>query len=101
MHFHRTILPSLGAWLRGLRLQPLNPLQERRKTYTDGLAVFSVFVEILDRDMPPGEGHVKQGGTTTYTRGLRLSNSPVLVTVIGEVPLATARMVADSVRWVR
>ncbi|MCP4467269.1 MAG: negative regulator for alginate biosynthesis [Halieaceae bacterium] len=73
----------------------------RRKTYTDGLAAFSVFVEILDRDMPPGEGHVKQGGTTTYTRGLRLSNSPVLVTVIGEVPLATARMVADSVRWVR
>ena len=37
----------------------------RRKTYTDGLAAFSVFLETLDRDMPPGEGHVKQGGTTT------------------------------------
>ena len=73
----------------------------RRKTYTDGLAAFSVFLETLDRDMPPGEGHVKQGGTTTYTRGMRLADSPVLVTVIGEVPLSTARMVADSVMWVR
>lgn len=73
----------------------------RRKTYTDGLAAFSVFLETLDQDMPPGEGHVKQGGTTTYTRGMRLADSPVLVTVIGEVPLPTARMVADSVMWVR
>ena len=55
-----------------------------RKTYTDGLAAFSVFLETLDRDMPPGEGYVKQGGTTTYTRGMRLVDSPVLVTVIGE-----------------
>lgn len=72
-----------------------------RKTYTDGLAAFSVFLESLERDMPPGEGHVKQGSTITYTRGMHLTGSPVLVTVIGEVPLATARMVADSVRWVR
>lgn len=71
-----------------------------RRTYTDGLAVISVFLEDLDRELPPGEGLVKQGGTTTYTRGMRLSGRPVLVTVIGEVPLHTARMVADSVRWV-
>ncbi len=71
-----------------------------RRTYTDGLAVFSVFLEDLDQAIRPGEGLVKQGGTTTYTRGMQLSGQPVLVTVIGEVPLHTARMVADSVKWV-
>ena len=70
-----------------------------RRTYTDGLAVFSIFLEDLDQEIQPGEGAVNKGGTTTYTRGLRLGGRPVLVTVIGEVPVNTARMVADSVRW--
>ncbi|MEH6581928.1 MAG: MucB/RseB C-terminal domain-containing protein [Halioglobus sp.] len=74
--------------------------QSTRKTYTDGLAVFSVFLEELSREIQPGEGVVRRGGTTSYTRGMRMSDQPVLVTVIGEVPLNTARMVADSVTWV-
>jgi sigma-E factor negative regulatory protein RseB len=74
---------------------------QRRRTYTDGLAVFSVFLEALDVEIRPGEGLIRQGGTTTYTRGLRVADQPVLVTVIGEVPGNTARMVADSVRWVQ
>jgi sigma-E factor negative regulatory protein RseB len=73
------------------------PVSERR-TYTDGLAVFSVFLEILSEDIRPGEGVVRSGGTVSYTRGMHLSGIPVLVTVIGEVPLNTARMVADSIR---
>jgi sigma-E factor negative regulatory protein RseB len=73
----------------------------KRRSYTDGLAVFSVFLEILPRDIQPGEGVVRQGGTTSYTRGLVLGDSPVLVTVIGEIPLNTARMVADSIAWQR
>ncbi|MCB1705435.1 MAG: MucB/RseB C-terminal domain-containing protein [Halioglobus sp.] len=72
-----------------------------RRTYTDGLAVFSVFLEDLNVEMRPGEGAIRQGGTTTYTRGLRIAEQPVLVTVIGEVPVNTARMVADSVKWVQ
>jgi sigma-E factor negative regulatory protein RseB len=73
----------------------------KRRSYTDGLAVFSVFLEILPRNIQPGEGVVRQGGTTSYTRGLVLGDSPVLVTVIGEIPLNTARMVADSIAWQR
>jgi sigma-E factor negative regulatory protein RseB len=69
-----------------------------RRTYTDGLAVFSVFLEVLSEDIRPGEGVVRTGGTTSYTRGMHMSGRPVLVTVIGEVPLNTARMVADSIR---
>lgn len=70
-----------------------------RRTYTDGLAVFSVFLEQLSEQIKPGEGVVRRGGTLSYTRGMVLSGAPVLVTVIGEVPLNTARMVADSIRW--
>jgi len=72
-----------------------------RQTYTDGLAVFSVFLEELGRGIRPGEGVVRNGGTVSYTRGMDLSGRSVLVTVIGEVPVNTARMVADSVDWVR
>jgi sigma-E factor negative regulatory protein RseB len=71
----------------------------RRRTYTDGLAVFSVFLEDISAELVPGEGLVRQGGTMTYTRGRNLAGEPVLVTVIGEVPVNTARMVADSVQW--
>ena len=49
-------------------------------------------------EMRAGEGVARSGGTTSYTRGMRLSGQPVLVTVIGEVPVNTARMVADSIR---
>lgn len=72
-----------------------------RRTYTDGLAVFSVFLEQLDREIRSGEGVVRSGSTVSYTRGMQLDGRPVLVTVIGEVPVNTARMVADSVRWAR
>jgi len=71
----------------------------KRRTYTDGLAVFSVFLEVLPRDIKPGEGVARHGGTTSYTRGMRLAGKAALVTVIGEVPVNTARMVADSISW--
>ena len=69
------------------------------QTYTDGLAVFSVFLEPATPALEPGEGRARQGGTTAYTRGMHLAGQPVLVTVVGEVPVNTARIVADSVRW--
>ncbi len=72
---------------------------QARRTYTDGLAAFSVFLEELPREIRPGEGMVRRGATTSYSRGLRLGERPVLVTVIGEVPVNTARMVADSIAW--
>lgn len=70
------------------------------KTYTDGLASFTVFVESVPQMKQPGAGQARQGGTTAYTRGLVISGKPALVTVLGEVPLNTARLVVDSVAWV-
>lgn len=93
-----------SAWVIGWLPRGFTPTEERpgaavRRTYTDGLAAFSVFLEPLSRDIRPGEGIAREGSTTSYTRGLNLADQPVLVTVIGEVPVNTARMVADSVRW--
>jgi sigma-E factor negative regulatory protein RseB len=82
---------------RGFTVTDTPAANARRKTYTDGLAVFSVFLEGLSREIRPGEGVARNGGTTSYTRGMSLGGQPVLVTVIGEVPVNTARMVADSV----
>ena len=70
-----------------------------RRSYTDGLAVFSVFLEEFQREIQPGEGVVRNGSTLSYTRGMQVSDRPVLVMVIGEIPVNTARMVADSVSW--
>lgn len=90
------------AWLPGgFAPTELPGAEPGRRTYTDGLAAFSVFLEPLAREIKPGEGLVREGSTTSYTRGLHLDGQPVLVTVIGEIPVNTARMVADSVRWVR
>lgn len=92
--------PWSPGWLpNGFRMTEAVDRTSARRSYTDGLSAFSVFVEELPRDIRPGEGVIRSGGTTSYTRGLRLGGRPVLITVIGEVPVNTARMVADSVNW--
>lgn len=92
---------SVGWVPRGFLATDAQLPRAGRKTFTDGLAVFSVFVEELGREIRPGEGVVSKGSTTSYTRGMLLANQPVLVTVVGEVPVNTARMVADSINWAR
>jgi len=67
--------------------------------YTDGLAAFSVFVE----DMPP-EGVksmvMRNGATVSVTH---LTQGPAasdhLVTLVGELPTATAQRIAQSIRF--
>jgi sigma-E factor negative regulatory protein RseB len=68
-----------------------------RQTFTDGMASFSVFVEPAAGGLPPGEGAVREGSTLAYTRGMQLNGRDVLITVVGEVPVNTARIVADSI----
>jgi len=69
------------------------------KTYTDGLAVFSVMVEPSDRRgaNQDGEGRAQQGATVAYTRVINIGLKVFFVTVIGEVPVDTAKRVAASV----
>ena len=65
---------------------------------SDGLATASIFVEPLPPGAPVGEGAVIEGATLTYTRGVRSAAGGLLISVLGEVPVATARLLADAVR---
>ena len=62
------------------------------KSYTDGLAAFSVFVEPVvgaDRE----EGVTRMGPTVAVSRNLRLEANDYRVTLVGEVPLPTAERI--------
>ena len=65
---------------------------------SDGWATASIFIEPLSPTAPAGEGAVIDGATLTYTRGTRVGSSGVLISVLGEVPVVTARLLADAVR---
>ena len=67
---------------------------------SDGIAAATVVFEPLSDDLLPGEGAVRHGATLTYSRGSEVSGTRVLVTVIGEVPLPAARLIAEAVRVV-
>lgn len=100
----RPTVESSTPWNVGWLPPGFTPTEELSGTgfdrsFTDGLAVFSVFVEEVSSMDAPGEGSARQGGTSAYTRGRSLSGQPVLITVLGEVPMVTARQVADSVSW--
>ena len=62
---------------------------------SDGLSAVSVFLEPRPQALLDGEGVVLHGATLVYTSGV-LDN--YLVTVLGEVPITTARLLADAVR---
>ena len=65
-------------------------------TFSDGLAAFSVFVEAMPET---GAGHVvsRSGATVALTHLAASESGDHLVTVVGEVPVATARRIAASV----
>ena len=62
---------------------------------SDGLTNVSVFIEGQPRSLPSGEGVALRGATLTYTRG---TANDRLITVLGEIPVPTARLLADAVR---
>jgi len=65
--------------------------------YSDGLSAFSVFVEDLGSEPVP-HGVSQLGATIAYSRMEVVDGSNYMITVVGEVPLVTARQVADSIQ---
>ena len=65
-----------------------------RLHFSDGLATFSVFVEPSGAAAMP-DMTTTVGGTVVITR--RVKNTGPQITVVGEVPVRTARRVAESV----
>ena len=67
--------------------------------YTDGLATFSIFVDLLSNES--ASGFTQNGGTIAYAKSFTdVSNDRVkyLVTIVGEVPMKTAERVANAIQ---
>jgi sigma-E factor negative regulatory protein RseB len=69
-------------------------IQSNRLHFTDGLATFSVFIETTG-PTPMPDLTTTDGGTVVITR--RHQKTGPQITVVGEVPVRTARRVAESV----
>lgn len=76
------------------------PGAEDMQTYSDGLAMVSVFVAAADDDTAQlEEGRARQGATVAFTRPAQFGGKSYLVTVVGEVPQLTAKRIATAVVW--
>ncbi|MCB1692009.1 MAG: MucB/RseB C-terminal domain-containing protein [Pseudomonadales bacterium] len=81
------------AWLpNGFR--QVRTTSPNRILFSDGIATFSIFVE-QGKSSRLGEIVTHMGGTVVITR--RLKNTAQQITVVGEVPVDTAKRVAESV----
>lgn len=67
------------------------------QVFTDGVTHFSVFVEALN-DQQVEVDYRQFGPTTVVTRPLETNSGRFLVTLLGEIPMATAERIALSVR---
>lgn len=89
-------LPWTPGWVpSGFTLVPA-PAAEGGQSYTDGLAVLSIFVEPSQGSVVH-EGSMRRGASVSYTDLYPEQNK--VVTVVGEVPLTTAKRVAESIQW--
>ena len=75
------------------RTLPGRPQPVSQLVYTDGVATMSVFVEPNAAPVRTNEAATEEGTTTFFVRPL----GDQVVTVLGEVPLATAQQVGRSV----
>ena len=88
------------GWLpAGFRITDAHPREEKRGVhvmFSDGLATFSVFIETAPQT-PAGGVFSRNGATVLLSHDLAGERGDYLVTVVGEVPPATAHRVAESV----
>ncbi len=90
---------TMASW--DIRRTPSSSKSVDTLMYSDGLAAFSVFIE----DMPDNGGHAlvsRSGATVAVSQvvGGGRENTHHLVTVVGEIPTATAQRIAQSIRYV-
>lgn len=82
----------------GYRASRARRFEQRALFMSDGIASATVVFEPLPEGLAPGEGAVRQGATISYSRGSIVAGNQVLITVIGEIPLPAARLIAEAVR---
>ncbi len=105
------VVPTVSAWklewiptgfrmsLQGIRRNGSESPAADTLTYSDGMSAFSVFVESLEKspDDIVEEATTQKGATVAVGRVVSVKDHKHLVTVVGEVPLTTARRLAASV----
>lgn len=64
--------------------------------YSDGLSAFSVFVEPASADVK-NDTSTQAGSTSVVSHYREVNGHMFLVTVVGEIPIMTARQIALSV----
>lgn len=70
--------------------------QASTRTYTDGLAQFSVFVEAL-ANQEVAAARIQMGPTVVVSRRLETADGVFMLTVLGEIPPVTAEQLVQSI----
>lgn len=76
-----------------------NPVEQKgtsSQLFFDGLTHFSIFVAVVNSELVDVE-HRQLGPTVVISRPVQVQGQNVMVTVLGEIPVATAQRVALSV----
>ena len=91
-------MPWQPGWIPdGFTLAHPGETNQDALSYTDGISMFSVFMEPADSfAKQPVASSMRSGATVSYTYPIPGHN--YVATVMGEVPLLTAEQVAKSVR---
>jgi sigma-E factor negative regulatory protein RseB len=88
--------PGFKMATADLRRKPASGQNVSSLMYTDGLAAFSIFIEPM-----PQRGAAsmvsQNGATVAVTHRVNGQNGYYLVTLVGEIPVATAREIIESV----
>lgn len=65
-------------------------------TYTDGLASFTVFIELLEDSSQFKQGVARRGATVALMAAAQFKGNPLGIVLVGEVPVTTAQQVVAS-----
>lgn len=74
--------------------RPVGPGGRESLMYTDGLAVFSVFIDASERSRSLPDVEANLGATAVVLTKAKFNNRQYTVTVVGEIPHSTATRIA-------
>ncbi len=86
-----------GFALSGSKVSPVT--QRETFVFTDGLAVFSVFID-ADESIDLPKIQAQRGATVAFLNHLEINKHNYAICVVGEVPIGTAKKVAESVKYI-
>lgn len=81
--------------------RPVDPDGRESLMYTDGLAVFSVFIDASERSQSLPDVEANLGATVVVLRQVKFNTRQYAITVVGEVPHSTAARIAIAMGPIR